>query len=194
MLFRSATGSVRLRGREIGGSGAAARARAGIGYVPEGRRLFAGMSVRDNLLVGCLAGGGAGARRLADVLEIFPALAPRLATPAWQLSGGQQQMLAIGRALMGEPGLLLLDEPSLGLAPQVVDEVLDRVRALARQGTAVLLAEQSIARALAIADRAYAMSHGRITAEGTPATLRASGILERAFLGADVALSSGSPE
>ena len=185
-----ASGRLRLRCRELGAAGAAARARGGMGYVPEGRRLFAGMSVRDNLLVGCLAGGGAGARRLADVLKIFPALAERLATPAWQLSGGQQQMLAIGRALMGEPALLLLDEASLGLAPLVVEEVLDRVRALARRGTAVLLAEQSIARALAVADRAYALRRGRIAAEGTPATLRASGILEHAFLGADVALSS----
>ncbi len=98
-------------------------------------------------------------------------------------------MLAIGRALMGEPVLLLLDEPSLGLAPLVIDELLGHVRALARHGAAVLLAEQSIARALAAADRAYALSHGHVAAEGTPATLRASGILERAFLGAEVALS-----
>ncbi|HTZ79023.1 MAG TPA: ABC transporter ATP-binding protein [Stellaceae bacterium] len=185
-----ACGSLRLGGRELAGSGPAARARRGIGYVPEGRRLFAGMSVRDNLLVGSLAGRDAARQRLDEVLGVFPALAERLATPAWQLSGGQQQMLAIGRALMGAPILLLLDEPSLGLAPMLVQELLDRVRDLARRGTAVLLAEQSVARALALADRVYALRRGHIAGAGTPGALRASGILEHAFLGADVALSN----
>ena len=187
-----ADGRLRFRDRELGTSGAGARARSGIGYVPEGRRLFAGMSVRDNLLVGCLAGGALAGQRLVEVLALFPALATRLSTPAWQLSGGQQQMLAIGRALMGAPALLLMDEASLGLAPLVVEGLFGRMRALASRGTAVLLAEQSIGRALAVADRAYALRRGRIVAEGTPAALRASGILEHAFLGADVALSSDS--
>jgi branched-chain amino acid transport system ATP-binding protein len=187
------TGGIRLGGIEIGALSPARRARRGLGYVPEGRRLFAGMSVRDTLLVGCRAGARSAAQRMAEVLALFPDLRPRLAAPAWQLSGGQQQMLAIGRALMGAPKLLLLDEPSLGLAPVLVDELLARVRALAGQGVAVLLAEQSVARALGIADRVYALAQGLIVAEGPAAELRRSPVLERAFLGADIALSSQSP-
>src|SRR4029077_9118997 len=116
---------------------------------------------------------------------IFPELQPRLATPAWRLSGGQQQMLAIGRALMGAPKLLLLDEPSLGLAPMLVDELLERTRTLAAEGVGILLAEQSVARALGVAPRVYALSQGRIVAQGPAAELRRSPALERAFLGAD---------
>ena len=186
-------GEVRLEGAEIGRLSPARRARRGLGYVPEGRRLFPGMSVRDTLLVGCRAGGRTAAERLAGVLEMFPDLRPRLATPAWQLSGGQQQMLAIGRALMGAPKLLLLDEPSLGLAPMLVDELLGRMRALAAEGVGVLLAEQSVARALGVASRVYALAQGRVVAQGPASELRRSPVLERAFLGADIALSSPDP-
>ena len=181
-----ARGAVRLAGEEIGALSPAQRARRGIGYVPEGRRLFPGMNVRDTLLVGAHGSAAAAGPRLRTVLELFPMLEKRLETPAWQLSGGQQQMLAIGRALMSEPRLLLLDEPSLGLAPVVVDELMLRLRGIAAQGTAVLLAEQSVARTLEIADRVYALAMGRVVAEGTPAAVHASGVLERAFLGADV--------
>jgi branched-chain amino acid transport system ATP-binding protein len=184
------TGAIRLEGAEISGLSPARRARRGVGYVPEGRRLFPGMSVRDTLLVGSRAGGRTAAERLAGVLEFFPDLRPRLGTPAWQLSGGQQQMLAIGRALMGAPKLLLLDEPSLGLAPMLVDELLERTRALAAEGVAILLAEQSVARALGIASRVYALAQGRIVAHGPAVELSRSPALERAFLGADIALSS----
>jgi len=186
MGLRPAGGGVRFAGDEIGRLSPAERARRGIGYVPEGRRLFPGMSVRDTLLVGSRKGTAASERRMVAVLALFPMLAERLATPAWQLSGGQQQMLAIGRALMSEPKLLLLDEPSLGLAPVVVDDLMLRLRSLAAEGTAVLLAEQSVARAIEIADRVYALAMGRVVAEGTPAAVHASGVLERAFLGADV--------
>ena len=185
-------GSIRLAGTAIDGLSPASRARRGLGYVPEGRRLFPGMTVRDTLLVGARAGGRRAAERLAGVLETFPDLRPRLATPAWQLSGGQQQMLAIGRALMGSPRLLLLDEPSLGLAPILVDELLSRMRGLAAEGVGVLLAEQSVARALGVASRVCALAQGRIVAQGTAAELRRSPVLERAFLGADIALSSPS--
>jgi branched-chain amino acid transport system ATP-binding protein len=185
-------GSIRLGGVEINRLSPARRARQGLGYVPEGRRLFPGMSVRDTLLVGARVGGRRTAERLAGVLEMFPDLRPRLATPAWQLSGGQQQMLAIGRALMGSPKLLLLDEPSLGLAPMLVDQLLGRMRTLAAEGVGVLLAEQSVARALGVASRAYALAQGRIVAQGAAAELRRSPVLERAFLGADIALSSPS--
>ena len=184
------TGAIRLEGAEIDALSPALRARRGLGYVPEGRRLFPGMSVRDTLLVGSRGAGRHAAQRLADVLEIFPDLRPRLATPAWQLSGGQQQMLAIGRALMGAPRLLLLDEPSLGLAPMIVDELLERIRRLAAEGMGVLLAEQSVARALGVAGRVYALAQGRVVAQGPAAELRRSPVLERAFLGADIALSS----
>jgi len=186
-------GAIRLRAADINRLSPASRARRGLGYVPEGRRLFPGMSVRDTLLVGSRIGGGRAAQRLRRVLEMFPDLRPRLATPAWQLSGGQQQMLAIGRALMGSPQLLLLDEPSLGLAPIVVDELLGRMRALAAEGVGVLLSEQSVARALGVASRVYALAQGRIVAQGTVAELRRSPVLERAFLGADIAVSSPSP-
>jgi branched-chain amino acid transport system ATP-binding protein len=185
-----ATGTIQLGGEAIEILPPEQRARRGLGYVPEGRRVFPGMSVRDNLLVACFAGAASADRRLAEVLTLFPALAERAAASAWQLSGGQQQMLAIGRALMGGPKLLLLDEPSLGLAPIIADEVMAHIRMLAARGTAVLLAEQSVARALGIAQRAYALSRGRIVAQGTPDALEASGALEQAFLGAEIAVSS----
>jgi branched-chain amino acid transport system ATP-binding protein len=184
------SGAIRLEGAEINTLSPARRARRGMGFVPEGRRLFPGMSVRDTLLVGSRAVGGAAAERLTGVLEFFPDLRPRLATPAWQLSGGQQQMLAIGRALMGAPKLLLLDEPSLGLAPMLVDELLERTGTLAAEGVGILLAEQSVARALGVAGRVYALAQGRIVAQGPAAELSRSPVLERAFLGADIALSS----
>ena len=187
------TGEIRLDGAAIQGRSPASRARSGLGYVPEGRRLFPGMSVRDTLLVGSRAGGRRAKERLAEVLEVFPDLVPRLTTPAWQLSGGQQQMLAIGRAFMGAPKVLLLDEPSLGLAPMLVDQLLERTRELAAEGVGVLLAEQSVARALDIAHRVYALAQGRVVAEGPTTELRGSPLLDRAFLGADIALSSESP-
>ena len=186
------TGQIRLDGAAIQGRSPATRARRGLGYVPEGRRLFPGMSVRDTLLVGSRAGGRRAKDRLVEVLEVFPDLVPRLTTPAWQLSGGQQQMLAIGRALMSAPRVLLLDEPSLGLAPLLVDQLLERTRILAAEGVGVLLAEQSVARALDVASRVYALAHGRVVAEGSASELSQSPILERAFLGADIALSSTS--
>jgi len=188
-----ARGSIRLVGEEIGSLGTAARARRGIGYVPEGRRLFPGMDVRDNLLVACRTDRRGYERRLEETLMLFPPLRQRLATPAWQLSGGQQQMLAIGRALMGGPRLLLLDEPSLGLAPLVVEELMRELPRLRERGIAILLAEQSVARSLAIADRVYALARGRIVAGGTPAALRQNGALEQAFLGADIPVSSTQP-
>ena len=184
-----ARGGIRFGGEPIETLNPAQRARRGLGYVPEGRRLFPGMSVRDTLLVGCRDGARAAEQRLDEILTLFPALTPRRDTPAWQLSGGQQQMLAIGRALMSAPKLLLLDEPSLGLAPVIVDELFARVRDLAGRGTAVLLAEQGVARALEVSDRAYVLALGCVIAEGAPDDLRRAGVLQRAFLGVDIALS-----
>ena len=166
-------GRIRLGGIDITTSSIDARARAGIGYVPEGRRVFPGLSVQDNLDVGCRAGGDARARRRGDVEALFPRLAERRRQKAWSLSGGEQRMLAIGRALMGAPRLLLLDEPSLGLAPQLAREMFATLARIRTSGTAILLAEASAAQALGVADRAYGLSLGRVVASGAAASLAA---------------------
>jgi len=176
-------GAIRLDGVALGGSGAHRRAARGLGYCPEGRRVFPGMTVRDNLAVASRAP----ARRRNGLIErmfaLFPALADKAGTRAWQLSGGQQQMLAIARALMTEPRLLLLDEPSLGLAPQLVREMFAHVRAIAASGTAVLLAEQNVAQALAVTARAYVLQLGRVVGAGASAALRDDPAIRAAFLG-----------
>src|SRR5437867_1410244 len=151
-------GGLSFKGRPVVALPPEKRVQLGIGYAPEGRRVFPGLSVRENLEVATM--GGKRAQReqlLGQVFEMFPQLAERQDARGWQLSGGQQQMLAIGRALMGAPKLLLLDEPSLGLAPKLVDEVLGRVPSIVARGTSVLLAEQNVTKALRYCDRAYVM-------------------------------------
>jgi branched-chain amino acid transport system ATP-binding protein len=156
------------------------RFRLGIGYAPEGRRVFPGLTVRENLEVAALGGR---AEMLDYVFAMFPDLVERQSARGWQLSGGQQQMLAIARALMGRPKLLLLDEPSLGLSPKLVDEVLRQIPSIVRRGTSVLLAEQNVAKALRHCDRGYVIEVGRIAASGKAEELRHSEIVKKAYLG-----------
>ena len=182
-LLRPRAGRIRFAGKDITALPAAARAHLGLGYCPEGRRVFPGLSIRDNLLVACWAGRAERARRLERMFTLFPALGERPNTNAWQLSGGQQQMLAIGRSLMNAPRLLLLDEPSLGLSPRLTEEVLARIPTIVADGTAVLLAEQNAARALSVCGRASVLRLGQIVREAPAAELAASEDIRRAFLG-----------
>lgn len=176
-------GRMALTGRPLGGLAVERRARLGISYCPEGRRVFPGLTVRENLEVAAHAAVAVRRRRIEAVFALFPALAAKAGARAWQLSGGQQQMLAVGRALMGEPRVLLLDEPSLGLSPILAAELLDKVREIATGGVAVLLAEQNVAKALAVCDRAYLLELGCVVQEGPAPALAASEAVRRAFLG-----------
>jgi branched-chain amino acid transport system ATP-binding protein len=158
----------------------------GVAIVPEGRRVFGHMSVHDNLLLGAYRRTARARHRqtLAEVFELFPRLSARSAQPAGSLSGGEQQMLAIGRALMAAPRLLLLDEPSLGLAPVIIDEVFDAITTINARGVSVLLVEQDIDRALDIAVRGYLLAEGRVAAAGPAEQLRTSDQVRRSILGA----------
>ena len=178
-------GRVAIDGRDLKALPPHAFCDAGIAIVPEGRRLFTRMSVRENLEIGSYrpAARKTRARMLDDVCRLFPVLGDRLAAPAGTLSGGQQQMVAIGRALMARPRLLLLDEPSLGLSPVMVQAMFRTIGDVHRSGTAVLLVEQNVAMAFDLADRAYLLDEGRIVAEGTPGALVNDPVLRRAYLG-----------
>jgi branched-chain amino acid transport system ATP-binding protein len=158
---------------------------AGIAVVPEGRRLFTRMTVRENLELGSHLPRARAERAasLAAALALFPALEEKLASAAGELSGGQQQMVAIARALMARPRLLLLDEPSLGLSPLVVEAMFDAIRRIHAQGVSVLLVEQNVEVALTLADRAYVLEEGRIVAEGEADELLARPEIQRAYLG-----------
>lgn len=181
-LVPATGGRVWLAGEEIGTLAPERRVRRGLGYVPEGRRVFPGMSVRDNLEVASRLGRAERARDLERAFALFPALEGKAEERAWRLSGGQQQMLAVGRALMGRPRVLLLDEPSLGLSPKLAGEVFAAVRAIAATGTAVLVAEQSAARAMSAAGRVVLLRLGRAAHDGPVETLPADALRD-AFLG-----------
>jgi branched-chain amino acid transport system ATP-binding protein len=180
-----ASGSVRFRGRALPQRDPAAVARNGIVLVPEGRGIFGPMSVAENLQLGAYTIGGRGPefeRRRERVLTLFPRLKERRAQAAGSMSGGEQQMLAVGRALMADPQLLLLDEPSLGLAPRVTVEILDTLGRLNREGLSVVLVEQKAPLALKLARRAYIMAGGRITATLDPRNIKSHDELARFYL------------
>ena len=176
-------GSMALAGRSILGLAPEKRFRLGIGYSPEGRRVFPGLTVRENLQVAARASRAEREARVSEVFALFPQLAERQEARGWQLSGGQQQMLAIGRALMGAPKLLLLDEPSLGLSPKLVDEVLGQIPSIVARGTSVLLAEQNVTKALRFCDRAYVLEVGKVVLSGAASELRQTEAVRRAYLG-----------
>ena len=178
-------GSIRFGGRDLSRLAAHEFCRHGIAIVPEGRRLFTAMSVEENLEIGCYVPEARAVRgeSLERVYSIFPILRERRRQMAGALSGGMQQMLAIGRALMARPRLLLLDEPSLGLAPAIVDQVFEVVVEIHREGVAVLLVEQNVGKALEIASRAYVLEEGRIISEGAPADLLRQTHIQEAYLG-----------
>jgi len=177
-------GTVRFDGEAIETTPSHARVALGIVQVPEGRQLFGPLSVQDNLLLGAWTRRSADLRSdLQRVYGLFPMLAALRANPAGALSGGQQQMLAIGRALMAKPRLLLLDEPSMGLAPILIDQMLSTIAALQRDGLTILLVEQNANAALAISDRGYVIETGRVTAAGAARELLANDRVRAAYLG-----------
>lgn len=180
----ASAGRIRFAGRDITRLPAAARVRLGIAQVPEGRQVWAPLSVEDNLVLGAWTRPRAEiAPRLREIYDLFPRLAERRTQPAGTLSGGEQQMLAIGRALMSEPRLLLLDEPSMGLAPRLVETIFETVRALRRRGTTLLLVEQNAFAALSIADRGYVLESGRVVLDGPARDLLGDEQVRAAYLG-----------
>ena len=184
-LLRCRQGELRFDGRDMTRVKAHDYCGHGIALVPEGRRLFAKMSVEENLELGCYlaAARAARAQSLARVYDLFPILGQKRRQPAGELSGGQQQMVAIGRALMARPRIVLFDEPSLGLAPSIVDDMFDIIARVRDEGAAVLLVEQNVLKAIEIADRAYVLEQGRIVTCGLPADLLQQPHIREAYLG-----------
>ncbi|MGO8909853.1 MAG: ABC transporter ATP-binding protein [Bradyrhizobium sp.] len=170
-LIRAGSGSVRFDGRPIGSLGAANILKLGIAMVPEGRRLFSSLTVEENLLIGRYGRDVDGIWSLDTIYALFPALKQRRTVPSHSLSGGEQQMAAIGRALMSNPRVLLCDEISLGLAPIVIRDIYDAMPRIKQNGTSIVLVEQDISQAMKVADRVYCFQEGRVSLSGRPAEL-----------------------
>jgi branched-chain amino acid transport system ATP-binding protein len=175
-------GIIRFKGQDIAGLPSYRIARFGLGYVPEHRDIFPGLTVRQNLLLGIKDVRRPGKWRLENMLEMFPNLAARADTAAGVLSGGEKQMLTICRTLMGDPELIMIDEPTEGLAPLIVQQVGDLIARIAEAGVAILLVEQKLSIALRISHRVYVMGHGRIVFEGTPDELKANQAVRKEWL------------
>jgi len=182
-FIRPRRGHVRVRGIELAGAPPHRIARAGVALVPQGRRIFTDLTVRENLLLTSRPAGNDAGWTEERVLDLFPSLARRLTNRGDELSGGEQQMLAIGRALMRNPFVLLLDEPSEGLAPKLVQEVGEALVRLRQAGLALLLVEQNLALATHVGERVHVMNKGRLVFSGTPAELAAAGDIESRYLG-----------
>jgi branched-chain amino acid transport system ATP-binding protein len=178
----TAHGTVRFKGKDIAGLRPDQVAHCGVGYVPEDRQIFPTLTVRQNLELGLKRSGAFGRWNFDDVVALFPNLKARQDTSAGVLSGGEQQMLTMCRTLMGDPDLMLIDEPTEGLAPKLVEQVGELLAEIARRGVSVLLVEQKLAIALKISSRLYVMGHGRIVFEGTPADLGGNSAVRKEWL------------
>jgi len=189
-LVPASGGTVRFEGADVTRRKAHVRARAGLCLIPEGRGIFPSLTVRENLrLQGSAAERGETLERIVDA---FPVLGTRLGAVAGRLSGGQQQMVALGRCLVTNPSVVMLDEVSMGLAPLIIDEIFEALEGLARSGVALLLVEQYVSRALAMADSVYVLTRGRVSWSGSPAQITADEIMQR-YLDVDLPAMTGGP-
>jgi branched-chain amino acid transport system ATP-binding protein len=176
------TGSVKFRGQEIRGQKTFVVARKGLGYVPESRDIFPSLTVRQNLLLGMKGTRQQGRWSIDDMYALFPRLKERAEAPAGVMSGGEQQMLTLCRTLMGDPDLVMIDEPTEGLAPKIVEQVAKLFEEIKSRGISILLVEQKLTIALKISQRVYVMGHGRIVFEGTPDDLRGNEAIRKEWL------------
>jgi branched-chain amino acid transport system ATP-binding protein len=189
-LLKPVAGDLLFDGKSIAGLGPEAIVKLGIAHVPEGRRLFPGLSSRENIILGASSRGRVAKSELAresdEMFDLFPDIRPFADTLGWMLSGGQQQMVAVARGLMARPRLLLLDEPSLGLAPVIVQKVFSIIGEIRRRGTTVLLVEQNARMALSVADRGYVLETGRLAVSGKPEALWSNDAVRAAYLGGKI--------
>jgi branched-chain amino acid transport system ATP-binding protein len=175
-------GSIRFKGEELSGNETFVIARKGLGYVPENRDIFPAITVRQNLLLGMKSSRQKGRWTIEDMFELFPRLRERADAPAGVMSGGEQQMLTLCRTLMGDPDLIMIDEPTEGLAPKIVEQMANLFEEIKNRGVSILLVEQKLTIALKISQRVYVMGHGQIVFEGTPDDLRSNDAIRKEWL------------